>query len=354
MAHRQSVVNIEEVTEGMFDCIIDVRSEGEFAEDHIPGAINCPVLDDEQHAQVGMIYNQDSPFEARRKGAAIASRNIAAHIEERFSDKERSWKPLIYCWRGGQRSASMHTVFRAVGWNAALLKGGYKAYRSDVIARLKDLPREFKYVVIGGPTGSGKTVLLGIMEEQGAQVLDLEGMAGHRGSVLGFDPEAPQQSQKSFDTSLAHKLSGFDAAKPVFVEAESRKIGRDHLPSALFEEMKCGELVVLDLPMDERVGFLSREYVWFKKNPDELKDKLSRLKEIRGKKTIERWFAQIDAGEWDLLVRDLLEVHYDPLYQSSSRKGYTDENSRHVFACDCIDGEAFVRLSKDIIAWFGG
>ena len=353
MAHRQSIINIEDLTEGMFDCIIDVRSPSEFAEDHVSGAINCPVLDDKQREEVGTIYSQVSPFEARKIGAVMTARNIAAHIEERFSDKEREWKPLIYCWRGGQRSASMHTVFKAVGWNAALLKGGYKAYRSDVIARLKDLPKGFKYVVIGGPTGSGKTVLLGIMEEQGAQVLDLEGMAGHRGSVLGFDPEAPQQSQKLFDTQLAHKLSSFDAAKPVFLEAESRKIGRVHLPSALYDEMRRGELVVLDLPMDERVGFLSREYVWFKKNPERLKDNLLRLKEIRGKETIERWFAQIDEGEWDALVEDLLKVHYDPLYNSSSRKGYMDERSRHSFAADCLDGEAFVALSKEIIERFG-
>ncbi len=352
MAHKQQIIEIDAVSKETFDDIIDVRSPAEFAEDHIPGAINCPVLDDDQHAEVGTLYKQVSPFDARRKGAAIASRNIAAHIEEKFSDKERGWRPLIYCWRGGQRSGSMHTVFRAVGWNAALLKGGYKAYRSHVIVRLDELPHRFKYVVIGGPTGSGKTVLLKIMESQGAQVLDLEGMAGHRGSVLGFDPDAPAQSQKSFDTQLASNLSEFDAKRPVFLEAESRKIGKVHLPQALFEEMKRGELVVLDLPVSERVSYLSREYVWFKENPEELKDKLLRLKEIRGKETLKRWFTMIDAGDWDALVKDLLNVHYDPLYNGSSRKSYTDESSRYIFPATHINTEEFEKLSRDIIKRF--
>ena len=177
----------------------------------------------------------------------------------------------------------MYTVLREVGWNAFLLKGGYKAYRSHVLEQLKELPKRFKYVVIGGPTGSGKTLLLGILEKQGAQVLDLEGMARHRGSVLGFDPEHPKQSQKSFDTQLAEKLSGFDKKRPVFVECESRRIGIIHLPEALYEGKARGAIAALDIPLKERIAYLSEEYVWFKENPEKLKAKLAALKEIRGK-----------------------------------------------------------------------
>ncbi len=353
MRDERHIVEIGSVSKDVFDDIIDVRSPAEFAEDHITGAINCPVLDDEQREVIGTLYKQVSPFEARKVGAVMAARNIAAHIEKRFSDKKRGWKPLIYCWRGGQRSGSMYAIFRSVGWNAALLKGGYKAYRSYVVAQLEELPRRFKYVVIGGATGSGKTKLLGVMEKQGAQVIDLEMMANHKGSVLGFDPSGVQQSQKAFDTQLNDKLLGFDEKQPVFLEAESRKIGRVHLPASLFEEMKRGELIILDLPIDERVSFLVREYVWFQKHPDELKDKLLRLKEIRGKKTIERWFSMIDKSDWSALIKDLLSAHYDPLYNSSSRRSYTDESSRHIVAAEQIDDGEFDRLAKYIIGKWG-
>jgi len=353
MAHRQHIIEIEAVSKETFDDIIDVRSPSEFAEDHIPGAINCPVLDDDQHAQIGTLYKQVSPFAAKKTGAALVSRNIAAHLEEKFSDKEKGWRPLIYCWRGGQRSRSMQTVLKEVGWNAVLLKGGYKTYRSHVITRLEELPARFKYVVIGGPTGSGKTILLGVMQSQGAQVLDLEGMAGHRGSVLGFDPSCPKQSQKSFDTQLVEKLSGFDPARPVFVEAESRKIGIVHLPGILHKEMKRGELVVLDLPVSERVAYLSGEYVWFKEHPEKLKDRLSVLKKIRGKETIAKWFDMIDAQQWDALVEELLSVHYDPLYNGSSHREYTDDNARHTFPAAGINAEEFERLAGEIIGKFG-
>jgi tRNA 2-selenouridine synthase len=353
MTDMRHIVEIENVGEAAFDEIIDVRSPKEFEEDHIPGAINCPVLDDEQHVLVGTLYKQVSPFDARKVGAALASRNIAKHIEEKFSDKERSWKPLIYCWRGGQRSNSMYTVFRAVGWNAMLLKGGYKSYRSRIVTQLEELPARFNYVVIGGPTGSGKTVLLGIIEDLGAQVLDLEAMAKHKGSVLGFYPDSPKQSQKAFDTQLIKKLSTFDPEKPIFVEAESRKIGRNHLPSALYRNMLRGELIIVDLPMEERVSFLSRDYAWFKEHLDVLKEKLLRLKGIRGKKVIERWFEMIDAQEWGALIEDLLNVHYDPLYVRSSKNGYTDQDTRHVMPCAAINELEFKKLARDVIKRFG-
>jgi tRNA 2-selenouridine synthase len=353
MVHRKQIIEIEAVSDEIFDDIIDVRSPSEFAEDHIPGAINCPVLDNDQHVEIGTLYKQVSPFVAKKKGAAMISRNIATHVDEKFCDKEKSWRPLVYCWRGGMRSGSMQTVLRAVGWDAALLKGGYKAYRTHVLVQLEDLPARFKYVVVGGPTGSGKTDLLGVLEEQGAQVLDLEGIAGHRGSVLGFDPEIPRQSQKGFDTKLVSMLQRFDPARPVFVEAESRRIGIVHLPAALYETMKQGRLVIVDVPMEERVAYLSREYVWFKENPDKLKDKLLVLKEIRGKKTIGKWFELIDAGQWDAFVEELLSVHYDPLYNGSSRREYTDENARHVMQAAGINAQAFAALAGEILGRFG-
>lgn len=353
MAHRQSVIDIIDVNEDMFDCIIDVRSPAEFAEDHVPGAINCPALDNEQRIEIGTLYKQVSPFVARKKGAVLALRNIAAHIEAQFSDKEKNWKPLVYCWRGGQRSGSFQTVLRAIGWEAAQLKGGYKAYRSHVLAQLKDEPRRFRYIVIGGATGSGKTDLLKVLAAKGAQVLDLEGLAQHRGSVLGFDPKAPRQSQKGFDTKLLQELKRFDPARPVFLEAESRKIGIVHLPDSLFETMKIGELLVVDVPVEARVAYLLRAYDWFIAHPEDLKERLARLKELRGKNVIARWEEMIDSGAWEALVRDLLTVHYDPLYNKSSRSSYTDDALRHVVSASAIGGDAFDTLAEEVLGVWG-
>ncbi len=269
---KRHLIEIDSVGDAMFDDIIDVRSPSEYAQDHIPGAINCPVLNDAERAEIGTLYVQVSPFEARKKGAALVSRNIAAHLEKKFHDKDKRWKPLIYCWRGGQRSGSMQTVMREIGWDAILLKGGYKAYRSRVLEQLEQLPSRFRYIVIGGPTGSGKTMLLNILGDLDAQILDLEEMAEHKGSVLGINPVNRAQSQKSFDTKLAARLSAFDPARPVFVEAESRRIGIVQLPLSLYEGMKGGILVIPELPLDERVSYLSSEYAWFKNHPENLKE----------------------------------------------------------------------------------
>lgn len=164
-------------TLGEFDAIIDVRSEGEFALDHIPGAINCPVLDNEERIRVGTMYVQVNSFEAKKVGAALVSRNIARHIETLWIDKPRDWKPLIYCWRGGNRSGAMAHVLAKIGWPAIQLDGGYKAYRTHVSEALTTPPK-LSYKVICGTTGSGKSRLLEVLGAIGAQVLDLEQLAG--------------------------------------------------------------------------------------------------------------------------------------------------------------------------------
>src|SRR5574343_1725778 len=232
-----------------YDEIIDVRSPAEFAEDHIPGAINCPVLDNAQRAQVGTIYKQVSPFEAKKIGAALVSENIARHLKQRFLDRPKHWKPLIYCWRGGDRSGSMTTIFRAIGWPAGQLDGGYKNYRRHVIDQLELIPGQFNFRVVCGPTGSAKTRILQALAALGEQVLDLETLACHKGSVLGVLPDQPQPSQKTFETLLWQALSAFDPSRPVYVEAESRKIGRMHVPEALMERIRNGECLQIDAPI---------------------------------------------------------------------------------------------------------
>src|SRR5258705_11152715 len=250
-----------------FDEVIDVRSPAEFALDHVPEALNCPVLDDEERAYVGTLYKQVSRLDAKKIGAALVAKNIAQPIDERFRGRDRGWRPLVYCWRGGQRSSAMVHVLRQVGWDAATLSGGYRAYRREVMAQLDETPRRFSFQVVCGATGSGKSRLLAALAAQGAQVLDLESLARHRGSLLGELPGEAQPSQKMFDSLVWSALKHLDAARPVFVEAESKKIGQLQVPAQLLARMREGECLRIEVPLPERVRFLIEEYRHFLEKP---------------------------------------------------------------------------------------
>src|SRR5687768_5942200 len=271
-----------------FDEVIDVRSEGEYGDDHIPGAINCPVLDDRERALVGTVYKQSSSFDAKRLGAALVSANIARHLRERFQDRPRGWLPLVYCWRGGGRSRALAHVLAEVGWRVRRLEGGYKAYRRAVVAELETLPQSFHWRVLCGLTGTGKSRLLRELRVAGAQVLDLEALAAHRGSVLGDMPEAPQPTQKMFDSLLWGELKALDAARPVFVEGESRKIGKLRVPEALIDAMWKAECVVLDAPVPVRVELLKGEYSHYLAAPEALAQQLDCLVTLHGRDVIAR------------------------------------------------------------------
>ncbi len=308
-------VNVAQLAE--FDEVIDVRSEAEFAEDHIPGAINCPVLDNAERIRVGTLYKQVSPFEAKKVGAALVSRNIARHLEENLSQRPRNWKPLIYCWRGGTRSAAFAGVLQQIGWRANRLEGGYKTYRRAVIDELAVLPRRFNWRVICGLTGSGKSRLLRALAKAGAQVLDLEALAAHRGSVLGNLPDTLQPSQKMFESLVWHALHHFDAARPVFVESESKKIGNLRTPEALIEAMWASDCIRLEAATHLRVPMLIQEYDHFVRDPAALGKQLDCLVTLHGRERISAWKAMAEAGDGNTLVRELLELHYDPAYTRS-------------------------------------
>lgn len=306
--------------------IIDVRSESEFAQDHIPGAINLPVLDDAQRAKVGTLYKQVCPFEARKIGAALVAQNIATHLNIYFAKKEKDYRPLLYCWRGGQRSNSMALVLNQVGWHTTVITGGYKTYRTYVRDRLQALPQDFTYWVLSGMTGSGKTYILQQLAQRGFQVLNLEALASHRGSLLGQEWHgelAPQPSQKHFESLLLQVLQSFDPHKPVWLEAESNKIGQVYLPSSLWQQMKQANCVEIFLPLAARVEWLLQEYPHLITHPEILKSKLERLKSRYGCEKIAQWYSLIDTGEWHHLVADLLTTHYDPTYRRSTTQCYS-------------------------------
>jgi len=335
-----------------FDAIIDVRSPAEFALDHIPGSINYPVLNNEERAQIGTLYKQVSPFAAKKLGAAIVSRNIAQHLEQSMLDHPREWRPLIYCWRGGERSGAFTHVLNRIGWKAMQLEGGYQGFRRIVIDDLDLAAKQFQFQVICGMTGTGKTRILHELQSLGAQVLDLEGLAIHRGSVLGNEPDSEQPSQKGFETALWNALQSLDPSKPVFIESESKKVGGVHIPDALMETIRNGLCIELRSSLPTRVSWLLHEYHHFLENTAQFKEKLGLLTTRYGKVQIAEWFNQIDAGDFNPLVTDLLVKHYDPAYQSSIVRNFP--KYRADFFTELLDdGDiAFKNAAKDILSQF--
>ncbi|MBV1861240.1 MAG: tRNA 2-selenouridine(34) synthase MnmH [Nannocystaceae bacterium] len=313
---------------GAFDEVIDVRSPSEFAEDHVPGAVNLPVLDDAQRVEVGTRYKQVSAFEARRLGAGYISKNIGRHLADHLSGKPQTYAPLLYCWRGGQRSQSMAHILERVGWPVSLLTQGYKTYRRLVRTELEVLPGRYRYQVLAGYTGTGKTKILHALAERGEQVFDLEGLANHQGSLLGEPPEGQNVSQKWFESRLWDALRGFDPARPVWTEAESAKIGEVSLPKHVLHAVRGGKTFEIVAHRNERARFLSSGYRWWRENPDVLMAKLQRLTDRYGQAEIERWQALADARDWTGFVGRVLEMHYDPAYARSRGKNYAEPSAQ--------------------------
>ncbi len=333
-----------------FDEIIDVRTPAEFAEDHIPGAINLPVLSTEERARVGTLYKQVSPFVAKKLGAALIARNIATHLERALADKPREWRPLVYCWRGGKRSGSMAHVLAEVGWKAARLEGGYKAYRRHVIEALAALPQRLRFCAICGPTGSGKSRFLAALAQAGAQVLDLEGLARHRGSVLGHLPHAPQPAQKMFESLIWERLERADPAQPIYVEAESKKIGALRVPDALMAAMWQGECVLIEVSPAQRVQLLKEDYAHFMADPAALLTKVEWLRGLHGADRLGRWRRLAEAGAWDEFVLDLLVQHYDPAYRRSTLKHYPHLGGAIVLRPRDVSMAGYAALAREFLA----
>ena len=332
-----------------FDCIIDVRSPAEFALDHIPGAVNYPVLDNEERAQIGTLYKQDSPFAAKKLGAALVSRNIANHLEKHFQEFPRTWRPLVYCWRGGERSGAFTHILNRIGWKAMQLEGGYQGFRRTVIDGLDEAAKQLSFQVICGMTGSGKTRVLQEARDYGAQILDLEALAIHRGSVLGNEPNIEQPSQKGFETALWNALRALDPSRPVLVESESKKVGGLHIPDALMEKIRSGACIELRSSPQTRVSWLIREYHHFLTDTDNFKAKLALLTAHYGKVQIAKWNEAIDAGQFPGLVEELLIKHYDPSYQSSIVRNFPQYNIDHFVQLEDDSDEAFAKAAKAIV-----
>ena len=307
---------------GNFSDVIDARSEGEFAEDHLPGAINWPSLNNEERQLVGTEYKQISAFDAKKRGAAMVAKNIACHLERDVIHKPRDWQPLVYCWRGGKRSGSLALILDQIGFNVTLVDGGYKAFRAALVADLPQLAARFDYRVVCGTTGSGKTRLLQALAAQGAQVLDLEALANHRSSVLGVIPGKPQPTQKAYDSLIWAALKSFDTARPVYIESESKKVGNVAIPEGLITAMRAAPCLQIELPEDDRVALLLEDYDFFVKDIEFFCDRLGALTQARGKDVVTDWQARSRSGDVTSVVRELLVKHYDPVYIQSMKRNF--------------------------------
>ncbi|WP_317201680.1 tRNA 2-selenouridine(34) synthase MnmH [Janthinobacterium sp.] len=328
-----------------YDAIIDARSPSEYALDHLPGAINCPVLDDAQRIEVGTLYKQVNAFEAKKVGAAMVAKNIGHHLEILWRDKPRDWQPLIYCWRGGNRSGAMAHILAKIGWPVIQLEGGYKAYRNHVNLALAQTPAA-GFKVICGTTGSGKSRLLEVLDGIGAQVLDLEQLAAHRGSVLGNLPSQPQPSQKAFESAIWQRLREFDPALPVFIESESKKVGNLRVPDALMEKMRASSCIALNLSRPNRVRLLMEDYAHFTREPQILNTQLDCLLSLYGREKIGRWHDMANAGRMAELVDELLLEHYDPAYTRSIDRNFLQYGAAEALALDDISPEAFLAAAR--------
>lgn len=317
-----------------FDDIIDVRSPSEFAEDHLPGAINLPVLDDEERARVGTIYKQVSPFDARKLGASLVAANAARHISDVLADRDGSWKALVYCWRGGQRSGSFATILKQIGWRVDTVEGGYKAWRGLVVDRVQHGAIPAPVLVLDGNTGSAKTAILHRLAAKGVQVIDLEGLARHRGSLFGA-MAGGQPGQKMFEGRLALALEGLDPARPVLVEAESSRVGDLLVPKALWHAICAAPRIRLDIPVSERAAYSTRDYGDVVENPERLSAIIASLSALHPAERIENWQAQVKAGDWKGLAEGLMRDHYDPRYRKH-RERYA-EREKAVVRLESLD-----------------
>lgn len=352
MSNPDAATNVDRAARAQYDMIIDVRSPGEFAEDHVPGAVNLPVLDNEERARVGTIYVQESAFLARRIGAALVAKNASRHLEEALADKPADFKPLVYCWRGGQRSNSLALILAQVGWRTMVLKGGYKTYRRLVLKRLYDDPLDLKLILLDGGTGSGKTDILQRAEKLGAQVIDLEGLAKHRGSLFGALEDEPQPTQKMFESRLLHAIEGLDPSRPILVEAESNKIGERTLPPSFWTAMRAAPRIEINAPLEARADYLVGAYPELLKDRPKLSTVLSKLEVYPGRKRLENWRDLADEGHFADLAKEVVELHYDPAYERSRKR---DERPLlKTIAVESLDEASLDAAAEEVCALLEG
>ncbi|MDB4234324.1 tRNA 2-selenouridine(34) synthase MnmH [Alphaproteobacteria bacterium] len=321
--------------------IVDVRSENEFADDHIPSSVNLPVLNNKERIIIGTQYKENS-FEARKQGAALINNNISKIIKKDLFEKKD--KVLIYCWRGGLRSLSLYLVLKQIGFDVEILEDGYKSYRRHVVQFFEDEIEQFNFNQIKGVTGVGKTLFLKNLEKS-TQVLDLEGIANHKGSILGDIPKFKQPNQKMFETKLFEKLESLNRKKKIWVEAESIKIGKLNIPSRLWKKMDEGISVKLKATVNERVKFILKDYKYFTKEPELMSNAMLVLKKIIQKDDYRVIEENLENGDYMSFVKSLINHHYDKAYKRT--RSEMDDQNDNVIEIDKINNKNFLNIIKN-------
>lgn len=346
---RITLTSLADVDTLPFDEVIDARSPSEFAEDHIPGAINLPVLDDTERAEVGTIYVQDSRFRARKLGAMLVARNAARHLETALADKPADYRPLVYCWRGGQRSGAFAMILAQIGWQVGVVDGGWKAWRGLVQQALYHTPFPAPIIALDGNTGTAKTAILHRVAARGGQVIDLEGLAQHRGSLFGLVPGDVQPSQKAFESALAMAITRLDPARPVLVEAESNRIGALRLPPSLWQAMQAARRVRIDAPIGARAAYLAQAYGDIIADPQELTARIEALAHFQSRETIANWCQLATDGAFEALAADLMTQHYDPRYERTTLR--RDRVADEVLTAQDLGDAALDAMADQIAHW---
>ncbi|MCR9254632.1 MAG: tRNA 2-selenouridine(34) synthase MnmH [Alphaproteobacteria bacterium] len=320
MRMKFTMCKLSDLEKVSINALVDVRSPAEFADDHLPGATSMPVLSDEERARVGTIYKRESPFKARKIGAALIARNVAHHLETQLADMPHDWRPFVYCWRGGQRSGAFATILSEIGWRVSVLEGGYRAYRRKVVDFCHNDPIPHRLILLDGNTGTAKTEILGLLRERGHQVVDLEGLAAHRGSVFGAMTQG-QPTQKRLEGGIAMAFAGLDPDRPVLIEAESSKIGDRHIPTTLWRAMQAAPRIELAAPAPERARYLVRTYRERVADPSGFERIIESLTPIQGRERVSHWIGLLRAGALEDLAAELIAHHYDPRYGKAREKG---------------------------------
>lgn len=298
--------------------LIDVRSESEYAEATIPGALNLPILHDSERVQVGTAYKKQGVDDAKLLGLDFVSPRLP-QIVKQYQELSKQDSIVVFCWRGGMRSKSVCAVLEATEIPVYRLVGGYKAYRRYVNEYL-ERPLPHKAAVIHGLTGVGKTEVLYELRRLLEPAVDLEGLANNRGSVFGQIGLAPQPSQKMFEGLLVKELAFWEQTGYIIVECESRRIGRIILPGVLADAMRSGIHILAYCSIEERIQRIKRIYAGnIESSKNGLKTAIMSLGQRVGKKKVSELTELVDGGCLDEVVEYLLVKYYDPLYQYPSQ-----------------------------------
>ncbi len=339
------IITIEDAERLVCPVYIDVRSPAEFADGHILGAINVPLFENDERALIGTIYAKQGPDRAKEVGLSVVSPKLPELIQSIKRNAPEERPVVVYCWRGGMRSKSMVVMLELAGLHSQQLEGGYKSYRRRVLTRLQNYEFKPEIFVLCGSTGAGKTLLLKTLLRKNVPVIDLEGLANHRGSVFGQVGLGRQISAPQFDACLLEELDKLNQEPFVFVECESKRIGNVYLPDAFFSAMKRGKRMLLETSLEVRIDRLIKEYEAFSvERADEIIASLESLQKRLGKKQLgelKDLFAQKKMREF---VRILLINYYDPLY------GYEEANKKDQY-CFAANGDDLEQAANEIRAF---